>query len=333
GLKEEHQYETIALGSHQDDQVETILLNLSRGSSISGLRGMLPRSGHWVKPMLFASKAQIAQFAQDNRIEYRQDSSNQTDYYERNRIRHHVIPQLKQINPSLEKTVMRNTAYLRAIELVWQEKVDEVRANVLESDNHQIRLQLSLLAQYQPVSAYLFELLHPFGFNSHQSDVLLEMMEAPPGKEMHSATHSLYTDRQHWIIVPKSEPVQSCHYSIGAGTESIEQPLSMCFRKCTIDHQPAGKATLATLDADRLQFPLALRTWRPGDRFRPLGMTGSKKLSDFFTDQKISRPNKQSTWLLCSGEDIVWVVGHRIDDRYKIGEATKNIYIAEWLKA
>lgn len=334
GLQEEHGYETIALGNHQGDQVETILLNLVHGTSLSGLRGILPKRDKWVRPMLFCDRKQIATFAEREKIAYREDSSNQSDDYERNRIRHHVMPVLRKINPSLERTVARNVQHLIAVEQAWSQLVEDARQKVFSEDGDQLRISLSELKSCKPLSAYVYELLQPYGFSPSQTGMLMQLLSAPPGRELSSATHTLFTDREVWILVPRDPHEVDTTYSIFEETACINKPIQLHFSTMDKEELELSRSPeIASLDADLLQFPLTLRTWKIGDRFQPLGMTGSKKLSDFFTDQKIARPNKQTTWLLCSGEDIVWVLGQRIDERYKVGEHSKKIYIATWLKA
>lgn len=324
-------YDVIATAHHQDDQVETFLINLSRGTGIAGLHGIPVQQGRVIRPMLFASRNEIAAYASENNLQFVEDSSNSSLKYTRNRIRHKIIPQIEKINPAFRQALLETITNIREAEQIFKQAVEEKRNIVLEVRNEAVYISTERFFSLKPMRTWAFELLSPFGFNSASLESILEMENAIPGKELYSETHRLVKDRDCLIIVPRHRKPEAEEYEITAGDMEHDTlvPVHLSFE--IIDNfraelkQPPG---IALIDPEKLVFPLRLRKWKRGDVFVPYGMSKFKKLSDFFIDLKYSRIDKENQWLLCSGTDIVWVIGRRLDDRYKVsGESLKILKI------
>ncbi|MBW6459249.1 MAG: tRNA lysidine(34) synthetase TilS [Bacteroidales bacterium] len=324
-------YDFIATAHHLDDQIETFLINLARGTGIAGLHGILPKHGVIIRPLLFASRSQLENYAQENNLDFVEDSSNASLKYSRNRIRHKVIPELEKINPSFRTEFARTIQNIRDAETVYRSVIDIEKKRLLIPHESGYQIPLVLLKQMKPLRTWLFELLSPFDFNVAVVNDVLNTLDDPPGKLFYSATHRVVKDRECLLIDPL--PVSNAQHNLPTGCFPIFQsdlridfPVKLVLKV----HDASGfvissRSQTACLDLDKLKFPLSLRKWKKGDYFIPLGMSGRKKISDFFTDQKYSIPEKEKSWLLCSGPDIVWIIGHRIDDRYKITGETERV--------
>jgi tRNA(Ile)-lysidine synthase len=328
-LAKEHDYDKIAIAHNLNDQAETFFINLLRGTGIAGLRAMKPNHEGIIRPLLQFSREEIEAFASESECQFREDSSNASDKYLRNRIRHHLLPLLKELQPSLYPIFSENLDRLADTERVYMNEIERQRhLNVIVSGNRQL-INIDKLNQLNPLPTYLFEFLKPFGFNETAISQLISALSDIPGKVFLSATHRLIKDREFLIIEPLEEnKFDKVEVLIDEDTGEIKTPISLEFisldrsQITVIDPSPL----IAWLDKSKLSFPLYLRRMQIGDRFRPLGMTGFRKLSDFLTDLKIPLPDKQNTWVVTSGQDIIWVVGHRVDDRYKVTSLTKEIF-------
>jgi tRNA(Ile)-lysidine synthase len=327
-LKKE-KFRWVATGHQKNDVLETMLINFTRGTGIGGLHGILPRQGNIIRPMLFASRHEIEVFAEMQQIRYRYDSSNASEKYSRNKIRMRVIPVLKEINPSIEHTAISVSKNLYAAEQVLKNHLENEKKKCFSVKGKKNYLSIRKLKQLKPVNAYLFEFLRGFGFNARLCEQVADSIDEPPGKKFYSDTHQVVKDREYLIISEKREE-DFPEIEIERKARRILKPVSMSFYsgKITKKFVIPGDKNSACLDYNRLKFPLILRKWQFGDRFVPLGMNGKKKVSDFLVDNKIPVTEKQDVWVLASGHDIVWVVGHRIDDRYKITPASRKAFIA-----
>lgn len=340
-IREQYGYKFIATAHHQDDSIETFFINLIRGTGIAGLHGILPKLGTIVRPLLFTTKNEIEAYSKKNKLKYREDSSNTSDKYVRNKIRHHVIPVLKELNPSLETTINDNTRHLRDVELVYKNEIEKRRSKIVKQEQGSILISIKKLSKLQPVVTYLYEFLKPFNFNASIVEEIISAIEGTSGKQFYSSTHRLIKDRE-FLIIEKLKvaspaaspwrPKESFKLKVkeNQNDASIEE-LSLNFSKLskTIDYKLSASNLTAALDFDKLEFPLEIRKWQQGDAFYPLGMKGKKKLSDFFINKKLSINQKENTWLLTSTGKIAWVIGHRIDERFKITEKTRKIYFVE----
>ncbi|MDR1631380.1 MAG: tRNA lysidine(34) synthetase TilS [Dysgonamonadaceae bacterium] len=315
----------IAVGHHQDDSVETLLLNLIRGTGIKGLTGIKPRNGQVIRPLLCVSKADILQYAETEKLSFINDSSNGLQEFTRNKIRLQVIPLLKKLNPSVNDALLQMMYNLNEAAKIYDAEIKQKTKIIFDKESG--RINIPLLKTFPSPETLLFELLKDFGFGK---DVILDIHKAidrQPGKTFYSNTHRLVKDRDAFLLTSHEEEKENGKiYLIQSDETSIQLPFRMNIT-CTDEITIQFHRHIAYLDKDKLRFPLLLRKWEPGDRFTPLGMKGFQKLSDFFTNRKISKPQKERIWVLLSGEDIVWVVNYRIDDRFKIDLLTKNAYI------
>jgi tRNA(Ile)-lysidine synthase len=325
-LCKQHGFEKVATAHHSNDSIETVLLHLTKGTGIAGLHGILPAQGRYIRPLLFANKANIIKYAQKEGLSWREDKSNHQDNYQRNLIRNQVVPWLKKLNPSLEATFRLTLERLGQVEAVFNEQVETVCQQVYRHKGTDYYVAIHAIQDKPWAPVVVWELLKSFGFNFIQISNLLAHKH-PSGTMVETASHRLYVDRAHWIVTPRMEP-NSQSYTIDATTASLAVPPHEL--QCT--HIPKTHYTIVTnkkvaaLNRAQLRFPLVVRKWQPGDAFYPLGMPKRKKLSDFLIDNKVPVPLKAQVWVVTSSGTIVWVVGHRIDDRFKVTANTQQVY-------
>ncbi len=329
-LLTEEGFDYLATAHHQDDQVETFLINLARGTGIAGLHGILPKQGEIIRPMLFTDRKQISLFVEKEKISFREDSSNRSLKYTRNRIRHKIIPQFEKINPSFKNEMEQTIMNIRDAETIFRSVVDAEKKRLLIPDGNGFRLPVIELKKLKPGYTWLFELISGFGFSSSVTADIYAALDEIPGKEFFSPTHRIVKDREFLLIRPLSEKKEfqekDSVFYISSYDQVIDKPIRL--KMNIIDHESfkiPRSENVACLDLDKLSLPLLIRRWKKGDYFYPFGMKNRKKLSDFFIDQKFSLPDKESAWLLCCGKDIAWIIGHRIDDRFKVTDKTKKI--------
>lgn len=328
----ENHYDYFATAHQFDDQSETFFINLLRGTGISGLRGILPKNGKCVRPLLFASRREILHFATENSISFREDSSNKSDKYLRNKIRQLVIPALEKVNPDFRKGLFTTFKNLAGTEIIMDTEIAKASDELLVFEDNQIKIDIVKLRNLHPLPVYLFGILKPYNFNFSNIEDICNAIDNISGKRFYSATHCLTGNSENLAITPNSdfESDISEEFIITDDEGSICHPVFLIFEKIEIndDFKIQKDENLAQLDFDKLRFPIKLRKWRQGDTFVPLGMKGKKLVSDFFIDEKFSLFDKQKTWLLISGNEIVWIVGHRISNRFKItGKTTKALII------
>lgn len=320
--------QAIAVAHHRDDSVETVLMNLVRGTGIRGMSGIRPKNGYVVRPLLCVTRKEITAWLDARNISYVTDSTNLSDAYTRNFIRLRVLPLLEDINPSVRTAIARTADHLSAAEAVYMHVVEQAKAEVLDEGN---RISIPALMHYPSPAAILYELLKAYNFSRTVSEDIYTALEGEPGKQFFSPTHRLVKDRDYLLLSSiETKPEQT--YVLSGNEEKWVGPVELSFNKVVISenfHIRKDK-NIAYFDYDKLAFPLTLRTWKDGDWFIPFGMKGRKKLSDYFSDRKFSRFEKERVWLLCSGNDIIWIVGERPDNRYSIGSATKCALIVNF---
>lgn len=328
-IRRAHHFDWIAVAHHRDDQLETFFLNLTRGTGLSGLTGMKAVQGRIVRPLLFATRPEIEAYAFERRLEYREDNSNRQTVFLRNKIRHQVLPLMEALNPSFREGLQGTMEHLQDAYSIFREAVERAKERVVRRKSADVtELLIPELKLLNPLSTYLYEMLRPFHFNGEVVGEIVSGLDGQPGKAYFSPTHRAVLDRDVLLVQKLAEPSADRFYLDEACTE-LRSPFRL-----TLTPQTRGAGFLlstsqkmAMIDRDKLQYPLILRRWQKGDYFQPLGMKGMKKLSDFFVDEKFSLPEKEHTWLLTNGEEIVWIVGVRLDDRYKITPATTNILV------
>lgn len=330
----EHGYRCVATAHHLSDQAETFFINLLRGTGIAGLHGILPLQGKVVRPLLFATRSEIMEFARSEKLEWREDSSNINTKYLRNQLRHEVLPAIERIDSDFARNLESTIRRLRGTEAIYRQKIEEGRNDLLEHTENGDRILISYLLEFEPVETWLFEILRQYDFSEAVTREIALSLDGTERKVFYSLSHRVLRDRD-YLLIEKNEGTSSlsdAEYLVYKAGDSIVSaaPVQITFRCVDADgFRLPEKQNIACFDHDKLRFPLVLRHWRKGDRMVPLGMKGSKKLSDIFIDQKLSQAEKKSMWLLCSGKDIIWLAGMRIDARFRITGNTKNILVAE----
>lgn len=326
-LREAEGYTYILTAHHADDSIETFFVNLLRGSGARGLQGISSRQGHIIRPLLFAFKEEIVNYANAQGLAYRSDSSNAQLKYKRNAIRHQVIPKLRELNPAFGDSMLNNMEHLRESAEIAQELAELKRAGICTMSGSTFRIDWRKLKEERFQSTLLFNWLQPYGFNASQLQQVQQCINqiSAIGKLFYSASHQLLIDRQMLIVSPVNADAEThSAYTIASAEDVAHLPIRLRI-ELSNDLSIITSSHIACLDADLVHFPLTLRRWREGDKFRPLGMTGFKKMSDYMVDEKISRTDKQTTWLLESNNEVLWLVNHRIDDRFKLSSSTKKM--------
>ena len=305
--------DAIAVAHHQDDSVETLLLNLIRGTGINGLRGIRPKNGHIVRPLLCLERKEIISYL--NRIgqDYVTDSTNLLDEYTRNKIRLNLLPLMKEINPSVKESIIRTTNYLNDAATLYNQSIGEARKRILTPEG----IRIEALLQEPVPEAILFEVLHPLGFNTTQIDNIRQTLDGQPGKIFLGKGWRVIKDRDLLLIEEDTT------------AEESQPPFRLVMEEYDYTSEfiiPKDKNT-ACFDADKINKTWEIRKWKPGDVFIPFGMTGKKHVSDYLTDKKFSLSEKEKQWILCFGEQIAWLIGERTDNRFKVNENTKRVII------
>jgi tRNA(Ile)-lysidine synthase len=323
-IRTQHGYDYLLTAHHQDDLLETILINLTRGTGLAGLHGILPKNGTTVRPLLFATRAQIQQYASQHDLSWREDSSNATTDYVRNRLRHEVVPVLRDINPQVAAAAGELAERVAASEYILQEANAQVAQKVITQTDNYLKINYETLTQYAYSVERLAQWLAPLGFGYADTKRIWAQRDAAVGKQFLSSTHLLVKDRGAWVVTPRQAPSRAREVLF----ESKSVELDGLQLDWELVNEPDFNAPpdIAYLDADTLTWPLTLRPWREGDWFCPLGMKGKKqKVSDFLVNIKHPRNLKASVYVLENQGEITWIAGLRIDDRYKIKKNTKNI--------
>jgi tRNA(Ile)-lysidine synthase len=325
-LLERHGYDFLATAHHQDDVIETFLINLSRGSGIKGLSGIQPKSGNIIRPMLFTNRAEILDYCQRISISFRADSSNEDTVYKRNLIRHEILPLLELVNPAFRRNALKTIANLSETGQLFQQRISEIKAMVYSEDEQGAMIHIEKLLSLSPLRTILFELIREFGFQAEQIDDILDSLTKESGRRFFSDNYRLVKDREYLLIAPYQDKPEKIFY-LDEDCQKLSFPIQLTLERLerNRDFRFSTHPNIVDLDLDQLVFPLILRHWHEGEYFQPLGMTGLKKLSDFFVDEKYSIPEKENAWILFSGSQPVWIVGKRLDDRCKITSLTKRI--------
>lgn len=325
-LLERHGYDFLATAHHQDDVIETFLINLSRGSGIKGLSGIQPKSERIIRPMLFTNRAEILDYCQRMNIAYRTDSSNLETVYKRNLIRQQILPLLEDVNSAFRRNALKTIANLHETGQLFQQRMSEIKTSVYSEDDQGAMIHIDKLMILSPLRTILFELIRPFGFQAEQTDDIIDSLGRESGRKFFSVGFRLVKDREYLLISPYSSTQNKVFY-IEEDCAKMSIPVNLTIEKMerTHDFRFSTHPQVVDLDMDKLVYPLILRHWSEGEYFQPLGMTGLKKLSDFFIDEKYSIPDKENAWILASGNQLVWIVGKRLDDRFKITAKTRRI--------
>ncbi|GAA4045369.1 tRNA lysidine(34) synthetase TilS [Flavobacterium chungnamense] len=315
-IDKEH-FDYILTAHHLDDSLETFLINLSRGTGLDGLTGIPNQNERIIRPLLSFSRLDIEHYAKANAVQWREDSSNASDKYLRNKLRHDVVPVLKELHPNLLASFENTLEHLKQAQSLVEDASKLVYKIVVKEEKHLLKFQLKELLKLPNYKAYLFQWLKNYGFTAW--DDIYNLVEAQSGKQIYSEHYCLLKDRDCLILSLKEEATATDIYLIDKNVSQVNIPLK--FEFCNVGDISESNSNSIFVDEEKLLFPLVLRRWQEGDFFYPAGMLGKKKVSKYFKDEKLSLIEKSNQWLLCSDNQIIWIVGMRQDERFK---ATSN---------
>ncbi len=320
-------YDVVATAHHQDDLIETFFINILRKTGIKGITGFREKSGSLIRPMLFTNRREIEAWATSRKISFRHDHTNNDVVFQRNFIRHEIIPRLETLNPAFRANLAETMANLRQVEDFYLTEVNRQIRKITGNEAPNEEIFTSQLLKLPHPKQILFNWMSRFGFNAAVVEDAWSSLATEPGKRFFSGTHRLVIDRNKLIINPITEESSPLFY-ISDDEKEITQPLHL-----RLEQHPAKDFAIirdhsvACLDAQLLEHPMVIRKWIPGEYFQPLGMKGFKKISDFFVDEKLSLPEKEQTWILYSGNKVVWIIGYRIDHRFRITAETSEVLV------
>lgn len=314
-------FDYLLTAHHLDDSIETFLINFTRGTGLEGLTGIPQQNGTIVRPLLPFSREEIETYAKENNLKWREDSSNASDKYLRNKLRHSVIPILKELNPGFSDSFQQTLKNLQQAQSMVDDASRIVYRKVVEDVHFQKRIHLSELMILPNYQAYLYQWLKPFGFTAWED--IYDLVEAQSGKQIFSGKYRLLKDRE-VLILEEVTTNDFTSYFIEENQTETEYPIALKMTYVT-NVTALQDDSVIFVDKDTLKFPLVFRKWQEGDYFYPFGMDGKKKVSKYFKDEKFSLIDKEKAWLLCSGNDIVWIVGKRVDRRFSVTKTTQTI--------
>jgi tRNA(Ile)-lysidine synthase len=326
-LKKDKGFSYTLLAHHADDNIETLLMNFFRGTGLQGLTAMPEENldeRFFLRPLLQLRRKEIIEFAKQNNLQWVEDSSNASSKYTRNFFRNELLPAIKKVYPQVEENLLSNIDRFKKVNALYQVSVEELKKKVCEPYASEIRILVLKLMKYQHTSL-IYEIIKEYGFGEKQVEEVIKLADADSGKFIESDSHQIIKHRNWFIISPRGEIADTI--AIGEGMESV------CFRNGKLELKTITKEkfhlqkteSIAQLDAKGIEYPLLLRKWKAGDYFYPLGMRKKKKLARFFIDQKLPKNQKESIWVLESNKKIIWIVGMRIDDRFKVTGSTKEV--------
>ena len=319
----------ILTAHHADDNLETFLINLSRGTGLEGLTGIPAQNEKVIRPLLSFSRQQIEVYASVNKLKWREDSSNASDKYLRNKIRHHLVPLLKELNPNFISSFEKTQSFLSEAQELVDDAAIMVYQQVAREEGEDIYFDLVRLLQLPNYSSYLYQWLKEFGFTAW--DDIYELVDGQSGKQVLAPYFRLIKDRDCLILSPLQSQENQQEFEIESIESKVKFPLNLDFS--TVSEIGVASDSTIFVDEDKLVFPLTLRHWNEGDIFQPFGMEGkSKKVSKLFKDEKLSLIDKEKIWLLCSNNQVVWVVGIRQDERFKIDPNSKKLLKIECIE-
>jgi tRNA(Ile)-lysidine synthase len=313
-------FDYVLTAHHLDDNVETFLINFTRGTGLEGLTGIPAQNGNIIRPLLPFSRLEIENYALENKIQWREDSSNASDKYFRNKLRHDIVPILKELNTGFLDSFQNTLDHLQQVESLVNDASKLVYEKVVEVKENQLEIHLISLLQFKNYKAYLYQWLKAYGFSAWND--IYDLVEAQSGKQVFSETHVLLKDREKLILFERKSSNNSAIFIIESLDSKVNIPLKLRFYKGVNIFETHSNCIF--VDESKLKFPLTIRKRQEGDYFYPSGMNGKKKLSKYFKDEKYSLLDKENQWLLCSQDQIVWVIGKRVDNRFTSNETTQN---------
>ena len=333
-LKSEPALNYLVTAHHADDNIETVLMNLFRGTGIAGLKGIMAKQDKIIRPLLFAHRHEIDLYAKENDIDFVEDSSNKEEKYTRNFFRLQVIPMVEKIYPAAAENMRQNIERFTGVEQLYRESLQRKKKKLVLDKNGEWHIPVEKLRFSSPLQTLVYEIFHPFGFSAAQTADIISLMDSETGKYLLSSSHRLLKNRN-WFIVSKidiAEPVIVVVDSPKPSIDFSQGKLEFTEKKYSPDSTISTDPGSACLDTNAIVYPLIIRPWKTGDYFYPLGMRKKKKLSRFFIDLKMSLPEKEKIQVMESAGKIIWVIGLRIDDRFKVQPGTTNMTLIKWIK-
>ena len=320
----QNSFDYVLTAHHADDNLETFLINLTRGSGLDGFTGIPEKNSNIIRPLLRFSRETILAYAKNNKIDWREDKSNASTKYIRNKIRHKILPVLKEINPSLLESFAKTSEHLKESQQIIEDRIEKIALEVISVEQNSRKINIKKISQLSNPKAYLYQLLNKYNF-TEWNDVY-QLLSAQSGKQIFSRTHTLLKDRD-FLVLSKIDfsAALEMTFQIQKNTSEITEPIHLKFE--SVQEKSIENKQTIYINKHHLVFPLQLRKWQNGDFFYPSGMAGKKKLSKYFKDEKISILEKQNIWILCNNNDeIIWVVNHRQDNRFIAKEATNDLF-------
>jgi tRNA(Ile)-lysidine synthase len=323
-------FSLILTAHHTNDNIETVLMNFFKGTGISGLHGILPKSNNLIRPLLYATREELENYALQNEINFIQDSSNESNKYARNFIRNEVLPLVQQKYPQVVQNIAKQIAVFTEVETIYDEAISIKKVKLSEHKGNEIFIPIFKLLKEKAFTTILYEIVLEYNFTTGQLPDVVKLLEAENSKHVDSTTHRIFKNRN-WLVITPLQTNQTQYIIIEKkdkivtfenGTLHIESKYEM----------PANlNASVAYVNSGLLSFPLLLRKWKEGDYFYPLGMQKKKKIARFLIDLKLSKTEKEKIWVLETNKKIVWILNYRIDDRFKIkpnnNEITKFLFV------
>lgn len=325
-LVQQKKGEHIVTAHHADDNIETVVMNFFRGTGIRGLTG-IGYQAYIFRPLLPYRKHKILEYAKKNELSYREDSSNALNYYTRNYFRNELLPGIREVFPAADKNILENIERFKEVEILYNQAIGLHKKKLLEYKKNEVHIPVLKLKKTQPLASVIFEIIKEYSFSSPMVEEVISLLESESGKCVQSATHRIIKNRN-WLIISPNKTIEAENILAEEYEKEIEfagGTLHFGQMASVSNFTPPAFRSIACVDRDKITFPLLLRKWKQGDYFYPLGMKKKKKLSRFFIDQKLSIADKEKVWVLEMDKKIIWVIGLRIDDRFKITPSTRNI--------
>ncbi len=311
---------------HADDNIETVMMNFFRGTGIRGMRGIQPRQNNIVRPLLFAQRKELQEYAVANNVAFVTDSSNASNDYTRNLFRNEILVSIEKVYPEASKNILKNIERFADVEYLYNESIENKIEKLVERKGHELHVPVLKLLKTKPLHTVVYEIIKDAGFTAAQVHDAEKLLYSESGKYIKSATHILLRNRNWLIIAPLSPADATLNIVLEEEDNKVVFAAgTLSLTKAAMPENLFTDADSVYIDAADLHYPLLLRKWKTGDYFYPLGMNKKKKLSRFFIDQKLSLLQKEQTWVLESNKKIVWVVGYRIDDHFKVTSNSKQI--------
>ena len=325
-LRKANGFNYILTAHHADDNIETVMMQFFRGTGIKGLRGILPKQNNIVRPLLFAKRSELETFLAESKLIHITDHTNSENDYTRNNFRNNILPLVEKNYPGAKENILKNIARFTGVAELYQQSIDQHKKKLLERKGNEVHIPILKLLKTVPLETVVYEIIKEYGFTAHQTTDVITLLQSETGKYIQSPTHKIIKNRN-WIIISPNQSTEAQHILIEENDSRIAfgDKIIELQKFQNTNYKIQNNVSIAQVSLDNIKFPLLLRKWKQGDYFYPLGMQKKKKLSRFFIDQKLSLSDKQNTWVIEMDKKIVWIVGLRIDDRFKIMLLTKQV--------